>query len=272
LQNEAATVPTAEKIRYIDALSRSGLAVIEATAFVSPAAIPQLADAEEVLRGITCTPGVTYLVLVPNERGLDRACAAGARAIAVFTAASESFTKRNINMTIAESLAAFAPVVKRARSEGMWVRGYVSTAFGCPYEGSVSVDAVARVTEALADLGIDEISIGDTIGVAHPEQVAEICGVLQERVPVERLALHLHDTRGRALDNIRAGLEMGIATYDAASGGFGGCPFAPGAGGNVATEAVLALMRELDIETGVDLERVRAATSVVEPFRSAAAK
>jgi isopropylmalate/homocitrate/citramalate synthase len=202
-------------------------------------------------------------VLVPNDRGLDRALEAGVRAIAVFTAASQSFTKRNINMTIEESLGIFRGVVRRAREHGMWVRGYISTAFGCPYEGAVAPGDVVAVAEALADMAIDEISIGDTIGIATPNQVVELSAALQERLPVERLAMHFHDTRGTALANILAALQMQIATFDTSSGGLGGCPYAPGASGNVATEDVLYLLHGMGIETGVDLEKVRAASQTI---------
>jgi hydroxymethylglutaryl-CoA lyase len=260
LQNEKVQIATADKIRYVDLLSESGLAVIEATSFVSPKAIPQLADAEEVFRSIKKRDGVTYLVLVPNERGLDRAIAAGVRAIAVFTAASETFNRRNINMSIEESLSTFRNVVQRAREEGMWVRGYISTCFGCPYEGQVAPESVVRVAESLAEMGVDEISIGDTIGVATPNQVVELSAALQAHMPVERLAMHFHDTRGTALANIVAALEMQIAIFDASSGGLGGCPYAPGASGNVATEDVLYLLHGMHIETGVDLEKVRLAS------------
>jgi isopropylmalate/homocitrate/citramalate synthase len=260
LQNEKAHIPTADKIRYIDLLSDSGLAVIEATSFVSPKAIPQLADADEVYRAIKKRDGVTYLVLVPNEKGLNRAIDAGVRSIAVFTAASETFTKRNINMTIEESLDVFGAVTRRARDAGMWVRGYISTCFGCPYEGKVPVENVVRVAESLAEMGMDEISIGDTIGVATPNQVVELSAALESHLPVERLAMHFHDTRGTALANIVAALEMQIATFDASSGGLGGCPYAPGASGNVATEDVLYLLHGMGIETGVDLDKVRLAS------------
>ncbi len=260
LQNEKARIPTADKIRYIDLLSDSGLAVIEATSFVSPKAIPQLSDADEVFRAIKKREGVTYLVLVPNEKGLNRAIEAGVRSIAVFTAASETFTKRNINMSIEESLDVFGAVTRRAREAGMWVRGYISTCFGCPYEGKVPVENVVRVAESLAEMGIDEISIGDTIGVATPNQVVELSAALQAHLPVERLAMHFHDTRGTALANIVAALDMQIATFDASSGGLGGCPYAPGASGNVATEDVLYLLHGMGIETGVDLDKVRLAS------------
>jgi isopropylmalate/homocitrate/citramalate synthase len=263
LQNESGIVATADKIRYIDLLSASGLPLIETTSFVRPDAIPQLTDAADVMAGIARRPGVTYLCLTPNVRGLDRARAANVRAIAVFTAASQSFTKRNINMTIEESLAAFATVVKTARGEGMWVRGYVSTAFGCPYEGAVAPEAVVRVASALAEMGVDEISIGDTIGVGTPNQVVDVAGALQAVMPVERLAMHFHDTRGTALANVVAALQMNVATFDSASGGLGGCPYAPGATGNLATEDLLYLLHGMGIETGVDLDAVRAATRFV---------
>jgi isopropylmalate/homocitrate/citramalate synthase len=256
-------VATADKVRYIDLLSQSGLAVVETTSFVRPDAIPQLTDAEAVMAEIERRPGVTYLCLVPNLRGFERARASGVRAAAVFTAASESFTQRNINMTIAESLATFRAVVKAARADGMWVRGYISTAFGCPYEGAVPVEAVLRVASALAEMGIDEISIGDTIGVGTPNQVVEIAGRLQEQMPVERLAMHFHDTRGTALANVVAALHMNVATFDSASAGLGGCPYAPGATGNLATEDLLYMLDGMGIETGVDLEAVRDASRFI---------
>ncbi len=260
LQNEPDVVATADKIRYIDLLSAAGLPLIETTSFVRPSAIPQLTDAEAVMAGIARRPGVTYLCLAPNLRGLERARAAGVRAIAVFTAASEAFARRNINMTIDESLATFREVVRGARGEGMWVRGYVSTAFGCPYEGDVPLENVVRVTTALADMGVDEISIGDTIGVATPNQVVEVAGALQTQMPVERLAMHFHDTRGTALANVVAALQMNVEIFDSSSGGLGGCPYAPGATGNLATEDLLYMLHGMGIETGVDLAAVRAAS------------
>lgn len=260
LQNETNVVSTADKVRFIDLLSASGLAAIETTSFVRPSAIPQLDDAEAVMAAIARRPGVTYLALTPNTRGLDRARSAGMRAVAVFTAASESFTKRNINMTIDESLKTFATVVRDARREGMWVRAYVSSAFGCPYEGDVSVEAVVRVASALAELGVDEISIGDTIGVATPRDVVEVAGALQAHMPVERLAMHFHDTRGTALANVVAALQMKISIFDSSAGGLGGCPYAPGATGNLATEDLLYMLDGMGIETGVSLDGVRAAS------------
>jgi hydroxymethylglutaryl-CoA lyase len=259
LQNEAAIVPAADKVRLIERLADAGLPVVEATAFVSPGAVPQLADADEVLPAVRRRPGVRYPVLVPNVRGLDRALAAGADAIAVFTAASEAFTQANINMSIAGSLLAFAPVLERARAAGMWTRGYVSTAFGCPYQGAVEPAVVAGVAAALHGLGCEEISIGDTIGVGHPQQVSEVVAAVAASVPVERLALHLHDTGGRALENAAAGLEAGVRVFDSSAGGLGGCPFAPGAPGNLATEALVAMLHERGMQTGVDLDAVAAA-------------
>jgi hydroxymethylglutaryl-CoA lyase len=252
LQNEAAIVPTAAKVRFIEMLAASGLPVVEATSFVHPAAVPQLADADQVLPQIARRPGVRYPVLVPNMRGMERAIAAGADAIAVFTAASEAFAQANIRMTIAESLEAFAPVLTAARAAGMWTRGYVSTAFGCPYQGEVDPAAVADVAVALDELGCNQISVGDTIGVAEPDDVGRVLSPLLERVPAERLALHLHDTRGRAIDNAEAGLRLGITTFDGSASGLGGCPFAPGAPGNLATETLVSWLHGLGIETGVD--------------------
>lgn len=263
LQNEAGVVATADKIRYIDLLSASGLALIEATSFVRPAAIPQLNDAEAVMAGIEQRPGVTYPCLVPNMRGFDRARAAGVRAIGVFTAASESFTKRNINMTIAESLDTFRDVVGAARRDDVWVRAYISTAFGCPYEGAVAPESVVSVADALAEMGVDELSIGDTIGVATPNQVVEVCAALQAHLPVERLAMHFHDTRGTALANVLAALQMNVAIFDSSSAGLGGCPYAPGASGNLATEDLLYMLQGMGIETGVELERVRDASRFI---------
>ena len=252
LQNEAAIVPTAAKVRFIEMLAAAGLPVVEATSFVHPAAVPQLSDADEVLPRIARRPGVRYPVLVPNMRGMERAIAAGADAVAVFTAASEAFAQANIRMTIAESLEAFAPVLATARAAGMWTRGYVSTAFGCPYQGEVDPAAAADVAVALHELGCDQISVGDTIGVAEPDDVGRVLQPLLERLPAERLALHLHDTRGRAIDNAAAGLQLGITTFDASASGLGGCPFAPGAPGNLATETLVSWLHGLGIETGVD--------------------
>jgi isopropylmalate/homocitrate/citramalate synthase len=263
LQNEPVLVDAATKIRFVEALADGGLPVVEVTSFVRPDLVPQLADADVVLRGIHRRPGVRYPVLVPNLRGLERALAAGADAIAVFTAASEPFAQANIGMTIEQSLEAFAPVLDRAGQEGAWRRGYVSTAFGCPYQGAVDPDVVVSVTARLLDLGCDEVSIGDTIGVAVPEQVTAVVGRLLDDAPAERLALHLHDTGSRALNNVAAGLDLGIATFDSSAGGLGGCPFAPGAPGNLATGDLLALLDSLGIEHGVDAAAVAAAVALI---------
>ena len=252
LQNEPVTLPADVKVRFIEMLADAGLPVVEATSFVSPAAVPQLADADEVLPRIRRRPGVRYPVLVPNMRGLERAVAAGADAVAVFTAASEAFASANINMTIAQSLEAFAPVLAAARERGMWTRGYVSTAFGCPYQGAVEPSAVVEVAVALAGLGCDQVSVGDTIGVAQPDEVERVVSALLERMAAERLALHLHDTRGRAIENAEAGLRLGVTTFDSSTAGLGGCPFAPGAPGNLATETLVAWLHGQSIATGVD--------------------
>ncbi|MDQ6931956.1 MAG: hydroxymethylglutaryl-CoA lyase [Candidatus Eremiobacteraeota bacterium] len=263
LQNEDAVVATADKVRYIDMLSDAGLPLIETTSFVSPKAIPQLSDASEVYPEIAKRPGTRYLVLVPNLKGLERARAAGVDSIAVFTAASETFTKKNINMTIAQSLSTFSEVVHAARGAAMWVRGYVSTSFGCPYEGAVPPRKVVEVARALHDMGVDEISIGDTIGVGIPNQVFEIIAALREHIPIEKLALHLHDTRGTALANVLAGLQSGVSIFDSSSGGLGGCPYAPGASGNLGTEDLLYMLDRTGIRTGVDSGKVRAASRFI---------
>jgi hydroxymethylglutaryl-CoA lyase len=267
LQNEDALVPADAKVAFIEALADTGLQVVEATSFVSPRAIPQLADADEVLPRVRRKAGVRYPVLVPNVRGLDRAQAAGADAVAVFTAASEAFTEKNVGMTIAESLDAFAPVLARAGEAGWWRRGYVSTAFGCPYSGAVPTEKVVDVAQALLDLGCDEVSIGDTIGVAYPDDVRRVVTALLERIAVDRIALHLHDTYGRALANVEAALELGVRTFDASAGGTGGCPYAPGAAGNLATESLCRLLESHSFVHGVDIEGVeRAAADVHAAF------
>jgi hydroxymethylglutaryl-CoA lyase len=260
LQNEAVHVSTQDKITYINMLEQAGYRELEVTSFVSPKAVPQLADAEAVFAGFTRVPNCRAIALVPNERGLDRAAAAGVSAIGVFTAASDSFAQRNIGMTIEESLAVFAPVVKRAKAQGMYVRASISTSFGCPFEGAVPVPSVVRVAERLLALGVDELSVADTIGVGTPNQVFELVAALITTVPLERLNLHFHDTRGTALANIMAGLQAGVASFDASAGGLGGCPFAPGATGNAATEDVLYMLHGMGIATGIDLTQVRAAS------------
>ena len=263
LQNEHTVIAAADKVRYIDLLSESGLPLIEATSFVSPKAFPQLADAAEVFSRMRKREGVRYLVLTPNVKGLERAKAAGADAIAVFTAASEAFTKRNINMTIDQSLETFRDVVRNAKENAMWVRGYVSTAFGSPFGDVVEPQAVVDVSRKLIDMGCDEISIGDTIGVGVPSQVDELVPALGRDIPLSKIAFHFHDTRGTALANVYAALQHGIAIFDSSSGGLGGCPYAPGATGNLGTEDLLYMLHGMGIETGVDLDKVRAASRFI---------
>jgi len=264
LQNEQRAVPTEAKLRFIALLADAGLREIEATSFVSPKAVPQLADADELMRGLERRPGVRYPVLVPNERGMSRALEAGADAICLFTAASEPFVQHNIGMSIAESMTAFAPVMARVREGGLWSRAYVSTAFGCPYQGEVSEAAVVGVAEEVMQLGVDEVSIGDTIGVAGPADVRRVVGaLLHAGIPPQRLAMHFHDTRGTALANVTAALELGIRAFDASSGGTGGCPYAPGAAGNLATEDLVYLLEREGLAHGVALEGVLAAARFI---------
>jgi hydroxymethylglutaryl-CoA lyase len=268
LQNEKVLIPTEQKIQFIQMLAAAGLPVVEATSFVSPRAIPQLGDAGAVMAGLTRLPATEYPVLVPNIKGMERAIGAGVRSIAVFTAASESFTHHNINATIAGSLANFQPVVKLAQQEGIPVRGYISTVFGCPYEGKVAPQKVLDVARALLEMGISELSLGDTIGVATPNQVEEMIELLlyQGNIPVDHLAVHFHDTRGTALANVLMALQLGISIVDASAGGLGGCPYAPGAAGNLATEDLLYMLHGMGIQTGVSLERVVEATSFIAPL------
>ncbi len=268
LQNEKVIVPTGQKIQFIQMLADAGLPVVEATSFVSPRAIPQLSDASEVMAGLTRLSTTSYPVLVPNLKGMERALAAGVRAVAVFTAASESFTRHNINATIAESLANFRPVVALAQREGVPVRGYISTVFGCPYEGEVDPWKVLAVARALLEMGIEELSLGDTIGVATPNQVVDVISLLvnEGAMPVEQLAVHFHDTRGTALANVLMALQLGITIVDSSAGGLGGCPYAPGAAGNLATEDLLYMLHGVGIQTGVDLDKVAAATRFIAPL------
>ncbi|OLB58620.1 MAG: hydroxymethylglutaryl-CoA lyase [Ktedonobacter sp. 13_1_20CM_4_53_11] len=268
LQNEKAQVPTEQKIQFITMLADAGLPVVEATSFVSPRAIPQLSDASEVMARLRRIPTTEYPVLVPNLKGMERALAAGVRSVAVFTAASESFTRHNINASIAESLENFRPVVALARQEHVTVRGYISTVFGCPYEGSVAPEKVLAVAQALLEMGINELSLGDTIGVATPNQVVDVVGLLLDKgdIPAGSLAVHFHDTRGTALANVLMALQLGISIVDASAGGLGGCPYAPGAAGNLATEDLLYLLHGMGISTGVNLEKVVAATRFIAPL------
>ncbi len=253
LQNEAKTVPLEVKVELIDRLSATGLGVIETGSFVSPKWVPQMADTGEVLARIRRAPGVRYPVLVPNMKGLETALAAGVDEIAVFGAASETFSRRNINCSIEESLERFRPVVAAALAKGMRVRGYISCVAGCPYEGAVAPAAVARVAKALDAMGCEELSLGDTIGTGTPHKIQQVIEAVTREVPLERLAVHCHDTYGQALANILAALELGVAIVDSAVAGLGGCPYAAGASGNVASEDVLYMLDGLGIETGVDL-------------------
>jgi isopropylmalate/homocitrate/citramalate synthase len=263
LQNEALAVPTADKLRFIALLAAAGLTEIEATSFVSPRAVPQLADAADVAAGLPASDGVTYSALVPNMKGLERALASGIRAVAVFTGATDAFTRHNIGQSAAESLATFAPVVALARREGLTVRGYLSVCFGCPYSGPVAPAAVHDLTARLLDLGCGEVSLGDTIGVARPHQVAEVVGPLLARAGAGRLAVHFHDTRGTALANALAALQLGVTTFDSAAGGLGGCPYAPGAAGNLATEDLLYLLQGFGLATDIALDGVVAASRFI---------
>jgi hydroxymethylglutaryl-CoA lyase len=257
LQNESRPIPLEPKRRYVALLVEAGLREIEATSFVSPRAIPQLADADALLPSLPRVGGVRYPVLVPNLRGLDRAAAAGADAIAVFTAATDAFTEHNIGMSVERSLETFAPVLAEARSRGWWRRAYVSTAFGCPYTGAVSPERAVEVGRRLLDLGADEICFGDTIGVAVPDRVPTLTGrAVEAGIPLDRLAFHFHDTRGTALANVVAGLEAGVRCFDASTGGTGGCPYAPGAAGNLATEDLVYLLDGAGWSHGIDLARL----------------
>lgn len=263
LQNEARPVPAQVKIRLIDLLAEAGLTAIEAGAFVSPKWVPQMADTAQVLAGLVRRPEVSYPVLVPNMTGFESASAAGVREIAVFGAASESFSKRNINCSIDESFQRFAPVVEAAKAEGMQVRGYISCVLGCPYEGEVAPKAVAGVAKRLLDMGCYEISLGDTIGVGTPARAQAMLKAVGKVVPVEKTAVHFHDTYGQAIANILASLELGVAVVDSSVSGLGGCPYAKGASGNVASEDVLYLLNGLGASTGVDLAKLAAAGAFI---------
>ncbi len=263
LQNERALVSAADKIAFIDRLSAAGHATIEVSAFVSPKWVPQMADAHEVFAGITRRAGVRYTALVPNRAGLARAVAAGVTEIAIFAAASETFSQRNINQSIAASLATYADVSREALAAGLKVRGYLSTCFGCPYEGAVAPAQVATVARQLLDLGVFEVAISDTIGVAHPGQVPRVLDAVTAVLPLSQVALHFHDTRGTALANVLAGLDYGVTTFDSSAGGLGGCPFAPGAAGNLATEDLLYMLDGLGVATGVDLAQAAAASRFI---------
>jgi hydroxymethylglutaryl-CoA lyase len=263
LQNERALVSTADKIAFVDRLSAANLPVIEVSAFVSPKWVPQMADAADVFAGITSRAGTRYTALVPNLAGLDRALASGVTEIAVFASSTETFSRKNINQSIDESLATYRQVCARALAAGVRVRGYLSTAFGCPCEGDVQPGRVADVAIRLAELGVFEVAVSDTIGVAHPGQVPRVLDALLAHLPAERVALHFHDTRGTALANVLAALPYGIATFDASAGGLGGCPYAPGAAGNLATDDLIYMLDGMGIVTGVSLTALSDATAFI---------
>ena len=264
LQNEAARVGTADKIAFVDRLSDAGYQTIEVSAFVSPKWVPQMSDADAVFAGIRRRPGTRYTALVPNLAGLTRALDAHVSEIAVFAAASEGFSRRNINQTIGESLARYREVCARARDAGLPVRAYVSTAFGCPFDGDVAPSRVAEVSSALIEMGAYQVAVSDTIGIAHPGHVQTVVAEVARRVPVGQIALHFHDTRGTALANVLAALQMGVTTFDGSAGGLGGCPYAPGASGNLATEDLVYMLDGLGIETGISLAGVLEASMFIE--------
>jgi hydroxymethylglutaryl-CoA lyase len=263
LQNERVALSTADKIEFVNRLSAAGLPVIEVSAFVSPKWVPQMADAAEVFAGITRRPGTRYTALVPNLAGLERAARAGVTEIAVFAASTETFSRRNINQSIEDSLASYKQVCDRARAGGLRVRGYLSTAFGCPFEGDVAPERVAGLAARLLELGVFEVALSDTIGIAHPGQVPRVLEAVLARIPVNTIALHFHDTRGTALANVLAALPYGIATFDASAGGLGGCPFAPGAAGNLATDDLIYMLDGLGIETRVSLAALAEASAFI---------
>jgi hydroxymethylglutaryl-CoA lyase len=265
LQNEKAVVPTAAKIALVNALTEAGGTRIEVGAFVSPKWVPQMADTAAVFAGITRKPGVRYSALVPNRQGLERAIECGVTEVAIFAAASETFSKKNINQSIEESLATYGEVARAARAQGVLVRGYLSTCFGCPFEGDVPVARVVELTGRLLELGVFEVAISDTIGVAHPGQVRSVLGQLRARFSADQLALHFHDTRGTALANVLASLEYGMHTFDSSPGGLGGCPYAPGATGNLAAEDLIYMLDGLGISTGIDLAKLTSASLAIEP-------
>lgn len=266
LQNEAATIGAADRIEFIARLGAAGLPVIEAGAFVSPKWVPQMAGTADVFAGLARRPGVRYPALVPNAAGLERAAASGVDEIAIFAASSESFSQRNLNQGIEASLAAYREVTAAARVRGIRVRAYLSTAFGCPFEGAVSQARVAAIAESLVEMGAFEVSVSDTIGIAHPGQVPAVVEAVAARIPLERIALHFHDTRGTALANVLAALELGVATFDSSAGGLGGCPYAPGATGNLATEDLIYMLDGLGVHTGVSLPAVVEASAFIEPL------
>lgn len=263
LQNETKILSSRSKIKLIDMLSETGLKVIEVSSMVNPKRIPQLADAETVYRGITRHPGIRYPLLVPNQKGLQRALAVQADSIAVFTSASETFCQKNIHCSIDESLQRFSPLIKTALEQGIRVRAYLSCVLGCPYEGEIKTDTIVQLSKKLIAMGCYEISLGDTIGMGKPEQVDKLLNQLSQQIELKKLAVHFHDTQGRALDNIRACLALGITTIDSAIAGLGGCPYAEGATGNIATEAVVAMLDKMKIKTGIDTTKLARASDYI---------
>jgi isopropylmalate/homocitrate/citramalate synthase len=266
LQNETSSIPTSVKIAFVNALTTSGLPVIEVTSFVNPQAVPQLSDATEVMTGIQRVNGTRYPVLVPNQRGFDRALEAKADAIALFTSATEAFARANVGTSIDGTFERFQPVATDARRRGFWIRGYVSVAFGCPYSGGVGVRAVVSVAQRLLELGCDEVCLADTIGAATPGSVSETVQAARASIPIDQLALHFHDTSGSALKHVERALDLGVRTFDSAAGGLGGCPFAPGAPGNLSTEQLIGRLEALGLRTGTDPDAVAAAVDVVRPY------
>ncbi|MCP3389714.1 hydroxymethylglutaryl-CoA lyase [Bradyrhizobium sp. CCGB12] len=263
LQNEKTLVSVEARIAFIEALVAAGLDTVEVGAFVSPKAIPQMASSDAVLRGVSHVKGAEFHVLVPNEKGYDAARAAGAKVVSVFAAASEGFSRANINCTIAESIERFKPVLARARDDGIPVRGYISCVLGCPFDGEIKPKAVADLASTLFELGCYEISLGDTIGVGTPAKAKEMLRAVAANIPPAKLAMHFHDTYGQALANLYAGMEEGVRVIDAAAGGLGGCPYAPGATGNVATEDVVYMLEGMGVRTGVDMDKLLAATNEI---------
>lgn len=260
LQNESKIISTQDKVKFIQKLTASGIKNIEIGSFVSPKHVPQLSDAEEVVKNLKQNADVIYSALVPNLKGLDRAMACGVKRVAVFTSASETFTEKNINMTIPESLRTYKEVIQKVQKNNMSARGYISTCFVCPYEGEIKKDKVLEVAISLLEMGVDEISIGDTIGAASPKDIFETVGFLLGKIPGDKMALHFHDTYGTALANVVAGLELGITAFDSSAGGLGGCPYAPGASGNVATEDLIYILTRMGIKTNIDLKKLAEAS------------
>lgn len=266
LQNANACCSTERKVTFIEALVGAGVTTVEATSFVNPVRVPMLADADDVMRRLRRVSGVRYLVLVPNERGYDRAMDAGVNAIAFFTSATERFCRANLRASIEETFQRFQPIQRRAKSDRLWIRAYISVAFGCPYSGEIDPAQVGSIAARLFDLGCDEIALADTIGAARPGDVERLLDSIQGVIPVDRLALHFHDTAGRALDNVDVALKHGVTTFDGAAGGLGGCPFAPGAPGNLATEKLVDHLHRRGIQTGINSEAIRRAVSIL-PFQ-----